>query len=238
MGCGDHASLLPTAPQDPILTVEDDAEMAAVLQEGFEQEKFQVHLALDGEDGLHAAREHRYRAILLDVMLPTRDGFSVARELRKAGVSTPILMLTARDTVTDIVHGLDCGVDDYLTKPFSFIELAARVRALIRRTAPQAGRLQAGDLVMDTQDHEVYRAEQRIHLSPTEFQILEILLRRKGSVVRRSDLLHDVWGPGIIVEENTLDVTMSSLRARLELPGYPRLIHTVRGFGYRLKAAE
>lgn len=159
-------------------------------------------------------------------------------------------MLTARDSVTDIVHGLDCGVDDYLTKPFSFLELSARVRALIRRLAPASGQLRISDLTLDASTYLVRRGGRPLRLTKTEFQLLEVLMRNAGHVVRRRDLFREVWGENTKVEEDTLDVSMSSLRSRVEVPGTPdrssgggespgaRLIRTIRGFGYRMEASE
>ena len=212
--------------------------MADLLRQGFEQDSLSVDIAADGDEGLRLAQIHSFQAIILDVMLPLRDGFSVARELRSGGDRTPILMLTARDSVTDIVHGLDSGVDDYLTKPFSFLELSARVRALIRRTAPIAKQLEMGSLVLDLATHKVRRGAQGIRVSKTEFELLAILMRHKGQVVRRRDLLREVWGLNTNVEENTLDACISSLRARIESQNLPKLIHTVRGFGYRMEPDE
>lgn len=224
--------------KDQILVVEDDPEMAAVLRLGFEQDDLRVEVAGDGAEALGMARQQRFQTIVLDVMLPVMDGYSVARELRTAGDSTPILMLTARDAVSDIVLGLDSGVDDYLTKPFSFLELSARVRALMRRAAPRAARLEVGDLVMNLTTLEVFRGQRQLHLTKTELQLLQVLMANKGRVVRRSDLVREVWGVGAIVEENTLDAAISSLRGRIELPQRPRLIHTIRGFGYRMEIPQ
>ena len=224
--------------QDRILVVEDDPVMLAVLRQGFEQEHLTVHVAADGREGFHFASQNTVEAIVLDVMLPVMDGFTVAKELRSLGNGTPILMLTARDAVTDVVHGLNSGVDDYLTKPFSFLELSARIRALIRRAKPRLTRWQVGDLTLDALSHEVFRSSHAIHLSKTEFQILEMLMSRRGQVVRRQELFQEVWGQNAAVEDNTLDVAMSSLRARIDFPGLPKLIHTIRGFGYRLEVFE
>jgi len=224
--------------RDNILIVEDDPEMAAVLCQGFEQDRLHVRVAQDGAEGLGCARQGQFQAIILDVMLPVMDGYAVAREIRSGGDRTPILMLTARDAVTDIVHGLDSGVDDYVTKPFSFLELSARVRALIRRAAPPTTRLEVGDLVLDTAKYEAFRGSCALRLTKTEFQLLEILATHQGHVVRRRDLLRQVWGTSASVEDNTLDVAISALRRRVEGPGLPRLIHTVRGFGYRMEAPE
>ncbi|HEY4360044.1 MAG TPA: response regulator transcription factor [Bryobacteraceae bacterium] len=223
---------------DHILVVEDDFEMAQVLRQGFEQERLSVQVAQDGEEGLRVAQNRQFQAIVLDVMLPAKDGFTVARELRAQGNITPILMLTARDSVADIVYGLDSGVDDYLIKPFSFLELSARVRALIRRAKPFNRQLEAYDLTLNSLTHEVRRGVRTLRLSKTEFRILEILMQNQGHVVRRREILGDVWGQGASVEENTLDAAMSSLRSRVEVDGLPRLIHTIRGFGYKLEAAE
>ena len=224
--------------QDQILVVEDDPEIAAILRQGFEQESLRVQVAQEGREALDIARKQTFETIVLDVMLPVMDGYAVARELRAAGDSTPILMLTARDAVSDIVLGLDSGVDDYLTKPFSFLELSARVRALMRRSQTRATRLTVGDLVVNLSTCAVYRGSRQLHLTKTEFQLLQVLMTNKGQVVRRSDLLRGAWGAGVSVEENTLDAAMSSLRSRVELPQMPRLIHTVRGFGYRMEVPQ
>jgi DNA-binding response OmpR family regulator len=223
--------------RDQVLVVEDDPEMAEVLRQGFEQDNLQVRLAQDGGEGVSFAQAQTFQAIVLDVMLPVMDGYSVARTLRSAGDRTPILMLTARDEVTDIVRGLDSGVDDYLTKPFSFLELSARVRALIRRGAPRAVCMVVDDLEMNLATHDVRRGQRKLHLTRTEFQLLEVLMTNHGHVVRRGELLRAVWGSGAHVEENTLDAAISALRGRVELPHTPRLIHTVRGFGYRMETA-
>jgi DNA-binding response OmpR family regulator len=221
-----------------ILIVEDDPEMAAVLRQGFEQEELIPTVAGDGVAGMNLAREGRFDAIVLDVMLPVLDGFEVASRLRKEGNHTPILLLTARDSVTDVVRGLDCGAEDYLTKPFSFLELTARIRALIRRGRPQGERLRAADLVLDLASHQVTRSGRSIQLSRTEFTLLGTLLRSAGGVVTRGDLVRAVWGPGIYVDGNNLDVTISSLRNRVDKGYAHRLIRTVRGFGYRIEMRQ
>ena len=217
-----------------ILVVEDDPEMAAVLSQGFEQDNHTVAVACDGAEGLRKARQQRFGAIVLDVLLPVLDGYEVATELRREGNKTPILMLTARDGVTDIVRGFDCGVEDYLTKPFSFLELSARVRALIRRSQPPAACLEIGDLVLNVGSHQVVRAGQEIHLTKAEFLVLEVLLRNAGHVVQRQELSRAVWGPSSGTIDNNLDVTMSALRAKVDKGCACRLIHTVRGFGYKI----
>lgn len=215
-----------------ILVVEDDLEMATVLREGFEQDHHPVTLAHDGGEGLRIAQQGRFGAIVLDVLMPVRDGYEVATELRRAGNKTPILMLTARDSVGDIVRGFDCGIEDYLTKPFSFLELSARVRAMIRRSQPEADVLRVADLSMDLRSYRVVRGEQEISLTKTEFRLLETLLRNCGHVITRQELLRDGWGAASA--DNNLDVAMSALRGKVDRTGGRRLIHTVRGFGYKM----
>jgi DNA-binding response OmpR family regulator len=217
-----------------LLVVEDEPEMAAVLTQGFEQDQYAVQVAADGRVALRLAENQRFDVIVLDVMLPGMDGFSVAAALRKAGNKTPVLMLTARDSITDVVLGLDSGAQDYVTKPFSFLELSARVRALIRRSEPPLSLRVAGDLTMDPASHEVQRAGRPIHLTPTEFHVLEVLLDNAGHVVARKELLRAAWGSDASADDNNLDVTMSALRAKIDKGRGPRLIHTVRGFGYKI----
>jgi DNA-binding response OmpR family regulator len=194
-------------------------------------------VAGDGPKGLEKGQNLAFDAIVLDIMLPGLDGLSVARRLRSGGVRAPILMLTARDSVPDIVRGLDVGADDYLTKPFSFEVLAARLRVIARRAAAESGSiLQTGDLTLDTQKHEVHRGFRAITL--TEFVLLECMMRRAGRVVSRDDLIEAVWGTDRDVENNTLDVFIFQLRNKLETGGAGRLIQTVRGFGYTMRESE
>jgi two-component system response regulator MprA len=198
-----------------------------------------VDVAGDGLKGLEKGQRLPFDAIVLDIMLPGLDGISVARRLRAGGVRAPILMLTARDSVPDIVRGLDVGADDYLTKPFSFQVLAARLRVIERRIQEEPGEiLQVADLTLDTQTHEVQRAGRPILLSRTEFIILDHLMRRAGRVASRDDLIEAVWGMDRDVERNTLDVFIFQLRSKLEAGGAARLIHTVRGFGYSARESE
>lgn len=171
-------------------------------------------------------------------MLPEIDGFTLARELRSRNDQTPILMLTARDCISDIVHGFDCGADDYLTKPFSFLELSARVRSLVRRRAPIRNLLQVGDLTLNEATREVWRGDREVRLTKTEFELLALLMRRNGDTVRRQELVREVWGANTSVGDNTLDASISSLRACIERPGQARVLHTVRGFGYRVRVTE
>jgi two-component system response regulator MprA len=218
-----------------ILVVEDDPEMAEVLRLGLEQSGYPVTLASDGGSGLQLAEQHQFGAIVLDVLLPVLDGFQVATELRKRGNGTPILMLTAKAFVTDVVRGLDAGAQDYLAKPFSFLELSARLRALTRRIPHAAMCLRVGDLELDPVTRRVIGGTRELLLSRTQFRVLEVLMRAAGQVVRRRDIVDEVWGRGAWVEDNTLDVAIGSLRSALDKGHSRRLIRTVRGFGYRLE---
>jgi DNA-binding response OmpR family regulator len=222
-----------------ILVVEDDAKMAELLRRGLSTEGHSVDIAGDGLKALEKGQSLPFDAIVLDIMLPGLDGLSVARRLRSGGVRAPILMLTARDSVTDIVRGLDVGADDYLTKPFSFEVLAARLRVIARRVAGESGPvLQVADLTLDTQTHEVQRGGRPVLLTRTEFVLLDHLMRRAGRVVSRDDLIEAVWGIDRDVESNTLDVFIFQLRSKLETGGAGRLIQTVRGFGYTMRESE
>lgn len=213
--------------------------MADLLRRGLSAEGHTVDVATDGITGLEKAQNVAYEAIVLDIMLPGLDGVAVARGLRSAGAHVPILMLTARDSPRDIVRGLDVGADDYLTKPFSFEVLAARLRVIARRTGAESNaQLHVADLIMDTSTHEVHRAGRAIPLTRTEFQLLECLMRRAGRVVSRDDLIEAAWGLGREVESNTLDVFIFQLRSKLEASGETRLIQTVRGFGYSMRESE
>lgn len=213
--------------------------MAELLRRGLSSEGHSVDVALDGLTGLVKGQAVPFDAIVLDVMLPGLDGFSVARRLRSGGVRAPILMLTARDSVADVVRGLDEGADDYLTKPFSFEVLAARLRVIARRVAGEAGaRLQVANLTVDTRTHEVQRGGHQLTLTRTEFVLLEYLMRRAGRVVSRDDLIEAVWGIDRDVESNTLDVFIFQLRNKTEAGGGGRLIQTVRGFGYTMRESE
>ena len=219
-----------------ILIVEDDRRMAGLVKKGLEEEGHSVTVAFDGREGLEAARRNAFDAIVLDVMMPGLDGFEVARRLREGRIHTPILMLTARDAATDIVKGLDIGADDYLTKPFSLSVFFARLRSVVRRgMAPQSSRLQVADLVLDPATHEVFRGTRKIALTPTEFRLLEFLMRRAGRVVSRSSIIDAVWGFDQQVENNTLDAFISLLRNKIDNDHPRRLIHTVRGFGYSVR---
>lgn len=220
-----------------LLIVEDEARMAGLLRKGLTEEGHVVTCAGDGAEGLELARSYEFDVIVLDVMMPKLNGYELARRLRADKVRTPILMLTARDAVPDIVHGLDLGVDDYVTKPFSFDELVARLRAVKRRAlTAQDPSLRVGDLVLDPSSREVLRGSERISLTRTEYNLLERLMYRAGKVVPRQSLIEAVWGFDREIEENTLDAFMRLLRNKVDLPGRPKLIQTVRGVGYMIRA--
>jgi DNA-binding response OmpR family regulator len=220
-----------------VLIVEDDLKMAAVLRDALEKKSHRTLHAATGTEGFEIARSHQFESIILDAMLPGMDGFSVARLLRDARVSTPILMLTARDATSDVVRGLDSGVDDYLTKPFVFEELFARLRALGRRRPTSAELLyRMGDLELDPLTHTASRAGRPISLTRTEFLLLEFMMRNPGVVHRRDAIINAVWGYEHTVENNTLDAFMKQLRSKIDGASENKLIHTVRGFGYRLTA--
>jgi DNA-binding response OmpR family regulator len=220
-----------------VLIVEDERAMAELLKKGLEEENHRAALAFDGVQGLELARTYEFDAIVLDLMLPRVDGFEVARRLRQAGNETPILILTARDSVPDIVKGLDLGADDYLTKPFSFEEFLARLRTVARRgSAPRPTCLRVADLTLDLASRQALRGRREIRLSPTEYRLLELLMRRAGRVVTRTAIVEAVWGLENDVEENTLDAFVRLLRGKVDKGFSPKLIQTVRGIGYCLRA--
>jgi DNA-binding response OmpR family regulator len=220
-----------------ILVVEDEPEMASALVRGLQEELLDVQLAQDGRGALRLSDHCWFDVILLDVMLPDQSGFDVVQQLRQRHQDTPVLMLTARDALPDIVHGLDSGADDYLTKPFSFTELLARIRALGRRSAAATKQvLELHDLVLDVSSHRTFRNGQPINLSLTEFRLLEVLTRNQGRVVTRGALLDAVWGNRREVEENTLDAFVRLLRKKIEPDSTVKLIHTHRGVGYSMRA--
>jgi DNA-binding response OmpR family regulator len=220
-----------------ILVVEDEPEMALALVRGLQEEDLDVQLAHDGRRALQLSEEHAFDLILLDVMLPDLSGIDVVQQLRQKSHETPVLMLTARDALPDIVLGLDSGADDYLTKPFSFTELLARIRALGRRggAAPK-NVLEVHDLVLDVSSHRTFRSGQSICLSLTEFRLLEVLVRNHGRVMTRGALLAAVWGNRREVEENTLDAFVRLLRKKVDRESDVKLIHTHRGLGYSMSA--
>jgi DNA-binding response OmpR family regulator len=222
-----------------LLIVEDEKKMAASLQRGLQEEGYAVDLAYDGEEGWYYATQQTYDLIILDITLPVRDGIDLCRELRRQQIKTPILMLTARDTIEKKVEALDSGADDYLTKPFAFAELLARLRALQRRTQLDPTiQLRAADLVLDPVTRRVTRAGREITLTPKEFALLEYLLRHKNRVISRTILAESAWGESFDALTNVIDVYINYLRNKIDRDFEPKLIHTVRGVGYVLKADE
>ena len=219
-----------------LLVIEDEPRMLELLEQGLREEGHDVLTARDGADGLSLAETGEFDAILLDVMLPKVDGIEVARRLRKGGSRVPVLMLTARDAAADVIRGLDAGADDYLTKPFSFRVLLARLRAISRRAAqPPKARLQVHDLVLDPASHEVSRGGLELSLTATEYRVLEFLMRRCGHAVSRSAIIEGVWGFEEDIEANTVDAFIRHLREKIDQGHDAKLIQTVRGYGYILR---
>jgi DNA-binding response OmpR family regulator len=219
-----------------ILVVEDSRRLAGIIKRGLVEEGYTVDNAYDGEEAEYMAETTPFDLIILDVMLPKKDGLAVCRELRGKKVSTPILMLTAKDSVEDKVAGLDSGADDYQVKPFAFSELLARVRALLRREIlPKTQKLQAGDLVMDVQTREVWRGERKLELTAKEHAILEYFLRRPNAVVTRTMLGDNVWDYEFDGISNIIDVYVRRIRRKIDEDGQKSLIQTLRGAGYRLR---
>lgn len=219
-----------------ILVVEDEHRIAQAIKEGLEQESYAVDVCYDGDEGYQSAAGDDYDIILLDVMMPGMTGVEVARKLRGEGIHTPILMLTAKDQERDIVNGLDSGADDYLPKPFSFEVLLARIRALLRRPQDSLTEiLEAEDLTLNTTTHEVKRAGQAINVSTKEYAILEYLMRNRGKVLSKHNIMSHVWDFDADILPNNVEVFITYLRAKVDkpFPG-PGLIQTVRGFGYKI----
>jgi DNA-binding response OmpR family regulator len=221
-----------------ILVVEDEPRMAELLRQGLTEEGHAIVVARNGREGLSLAETSPFDLMLLDVMLPGADGFTILRRVRARQIQTPIVMLTARDAIRDIVEGLNLGADDYLTKPFSFQELFARVRAAGRRgPIAQSVMLRVADLTVNQGTREVRRGLRLVTLTRTEYAILEVLIRNAGRVLSRDALIESVWGHADI-ENNTLDAFMRLLRSKVEAAGEPKLLHTVRGVGFSLRAEE
>jgi two-component system OmpR family response regulator len=221
-----------------ILVVEDDPKAARFIKQGLEEEGHDVEVARDGEEGAHFGHLNPYDLIILDIQLPRKNGLELSRELRREGVETPIIMLTGRDTTDDVVRGLDAGADDYLTKPFAFDELLARVRALTRRQVGGiAGTLRYADLELDRLRGVAARGGRALDLSPREFRLLEYFLLHPEEIVTRTTLLQKVWHMSFDPETNVVEAHLSNLRRKLEDGSRPRLIQTVRGTGYTLQAS-
>ena len=222
-----------------ILLVEDEDRIAAFIRRGLQEELYTVDVVRDGAEALDIALATVYDLIILDVRLPGRDGMAVCRELRAQGKKTPILMLTARDSVDDRVRGLDAGADDYLIKPFAFQELLARLRALARRPAAvQDDILRLENLTLDTRTHQARRDAQPIDLSAREYRLLEFLIRHPGQVLTRTQIAEHIWGYDFDANSNVVDVYIRYLRRKVDDPFEPKLIQTVRGVGYKLEASH
>jgi len=219
-----------------LLVIEDENKTASYLKKGLVESGFVVEVSADGDEGLHLAKTGDYSLIVLDVMLPGRDGWSVVQELRRSGKDTPVIFLTARDAVTDRVKGLGLGADDYLVKPFAFSELLARIQSILRRSPsrhPDA--LRIADLEIDIGHHRVTRSGHRIDLTPKEFLLLSLLARRAGEVLGRTLIAEQVWDMNFDSDTNVVDVHVRRLRAKIDDPFEQKLIHTVRGVGYVLE---
>ncbi len=218
-----------------ILVVEDEVHLARSIKRGLEAEGFAVDVALDGDDGLWRGREVEYDAIVLDIMLPKRNGYRVCADLRAAGVWTPILMLTAKDGELDEAEALDTGADDYLSKPFSYVVLVARLRALLRRgRRARPPVLTCGDLRLDPSSHEVWRGQTPVRLTPKQFALLEFLMRRQGEVLSKTEILEHVWDFAFDGDPNVVEVFIRHLRMRIDEPFGRKSIQTLRLLGYRL----
>ncbi len=219
-----------------ILVADDDAKAAGLLVQGLKAEGYAVDLATDGDEAVWLAETNPYDALVLDVMMPAKDGFTVVRHLRKKGISTPVIFVTARGEVEDRVRGLDAGGDDYLAKPFSLAELLARLRAMLRRQRPQATNvLHLGDLEMDLLSRKVRRAGQDIVLTNREFALLEFLLVNSPKPVSKMAIVEHVWDQHFDSQTNVVNVYVNYLRNKIDLPGSRPLLHTVRGVGFALK---
>lgn len=222
-----------------ILVVEDEKKVASFIKRGLEEEGYEVDVAYDGDEGLDLAEHTPYDLILMDVMLPKKDGITVIREMRDRDIATPVLCLTAKDTVDDIVQGLDSGSDDYLTKPFAFAELLARVRALIRRgTQDRGAELRFADLRLDPVSHKVWRNDKEIDLTSKEYALLEYMMRNPEQVLTRTMIAEHVWDYTFDSFTNIIDVYINYLRKKVDRDFDKKLIHTVRGVGYVLKESD
>jgi DNA-binding response OmpR family regulator len=233
------------APEEPvapkrILIVDDEPAVVTLLQDVFQEAGYSVAVAQDGPTGLSMALKEDFDAVVLDWMLPEMEGPEICQRLQNAGVTTPVLMLSAKHQLQDRVIGLDSGADDYLTKPFAVEELLARIRALLRRTARhvESKRLTYGDLTVDTQRHVAQRADQQLQLTSREFMLLQHLMKHAEQVLSREEIAEAVWGQGLDNLSNVVDLYIHYLRRKVERPGLPRLIRTVRGIGYTLRSTD
>ncbi len=219
-----------------VLIIEDEKKLTDILKQALKSERYSVDTAFDGEEGLKKASKNNYSLIILDIMLPKKDGLTVCKELRKKGIHTPIIMLTAKGTVEDRVIGLDSGADDYLVKPFGIDELFARIRAVMRRRkTTDSDILKVEDLIMDKKKHEVSRNGRQIALTPKEYKLLDTLMTFKGEAINRRKLIDHAWGPEFVETNNELNVHIRYLRKKVDTGKNKPLIHTVRGVGFMLK---
>jgi heavy metal response regulator len=222
-----------------ILVVEDEKKIASFIKRGLEEEKYEVDVTYDGEEGFQKSLDASYSLIILDVMLPKKDGLTVVKEMRARKLLTPVLMLTAKDTVEDIVAGLNSGSDDYLTKPFAFAELLARVRALLRRSEQERGaEIRFADLRLDPVTHKVWRKDKEIDLTAKEYSLLEFFMRNPNQVLTRTTIAENVWDYIFDSFTNIIDVYVNYLRKKIDRDADKKLIHTVRGVGYILKEED
>jgi heavy metal response regulator len=223
-----------------ILLVEDDKGIARFVRKGLLENSFQVDACFDGEEGLGFALQRGYDLVILDILLPRMDGLELLKRLRGMGIQIPVIFLTARDSESDIVQGLNAGADDYLTKPFSFNELLARVQALLRRgkIASPASRLQMANLILEVEGHRVYRGKEKIDLTPKEYSLLEFFMRHPGEIITRTMITEKVWDYHFDTATNVIDVHVSHLRNKVDKNYEPKLLHTVKGVGYVLEERE
>ena len=220
-----------------ILLVEDDRDIVRFLKKGLSENGYAVDVNFDGETGLHSVLQHHYDLVLFDIMLPKMDGKEILKRMRGKGIQTPVIFLTAKDSEEDVVHGLNLGADDYLTKPFSFNELLARINAILRRgkTSGFPLRLQVADLVLELDGHRVSRHDQRIELTPKEYALLEFLMRHPGEIVTRSMIAELIFGYHFDTSTNVVDVHVSHLRNKIDRDFAHKLLHTIKGVGYVLE---
>jgi len=220
-----------------ILLVEDDTGIARFIKQGLSENSFSVDVAVDGEEGVHAALHMQYDLIVLDILLPKMDGKKVLKKIRSMDIQTPVIFLTAKDSESDIVQGLNLGADDYLTKPFSFNELLARIQAIIRRdkAVTHPSRLQMANLILEPDGHRVFREKTRIELTPKEYVLLEFFMRHPGQIITRTMISEKVWDYHFDTSTNIIDVHVSHLRNKIDKDFEPKLLHTVKGVGYVLE---
>jgi DNA-binding response OmpR family regulator len=219
-----------------LLVIEDEKKVANFIMQGLHEESYEIECAYDGEQGLDKALSGEYDGIILDLMMPKRDGISLLRELRGRGINTPVLILTAKGTTQDKIIGLDSGADDYLSKPFHFEELTARIRSMLRRSSVEkTTQLKLGDLVLDTVSHKAKRGNNEIELTAREYALLEYLMRNTDRVLSRSVITQHVWNYNFATDSNLVDVYINRLRNKIEADGASRLIHSIRGVGYVMR---